>query len=264
MTPRRVTHLLVAHALAEGEPLGPLLRSLGLIATAAEAGRLGDSLRGLGIPADLAQLGERWPAAVRPALGRLARIPPALTLQVPLLQLVGYFVLIAVTQLGALWLSQLHVLPSLAAVGADPAMGDTDVVLRLYLLLDVVLLGSLALLFVGCVAVITRADSPTFPGGGRHTLHAREAALAAALLDSGAPAEVRNDIASSFQVLRGVGPTAGELDLVFDHALERAGAARQRFVSLVRVVGLGILTLTALAATASMYVLVARLGSTVL
>ncbi len=71
MTSARLAQLLVAHALAESEPLGAVLRSLPGIAarraaSAAEAGRLERALRLVDCPADLAQLALRWPGLARP------------------------------------------------------------------------------------------------------------------------------------------------------------------------------------------------------
>ncbi len=260
MTSARLAQLLVAHALAESEPLGAVLRSLPGIAarraaSAAEAGRLERALRLVDYPADLAQLALRWPAALRPALDRLTRLPPALLFQAPLLQVLGYFVVVAVLQLSAVLMLQTKVLPTLAVIpnsGLDPSASFFLVVAA----------GDVALTALAAALAIwaTRAG----PVGGRllqwlrPLARAREASLAAALHDAEAPEDVRNAFLGSCKVLRGRLANRREFDLVIEQSMSRAEAAHQRFVTAVRVVGYAALTCFALVALLGIYQALAR------
>ncbi len=249
MRERRAGQLLVATALAEGEPAGA--RVEGLIPPAAraafEAGALEEGLRRSGFSADLVALGLCWPAALRPALERLRALPPALVFHAPLLQTLAYFTFIVAAQCFVLAVLHGKVLPSLWALAPSVEAQST-----LYLGIGEVLFLVFSLGFGAAAALGTR---PTGLGAtwNRSRLRAKEACFALALLDSDAPAAARAQFARSCEALRGEGADARELEAVVVHALGAATTAHRRFVSVTRLVGFGVLLVLALGATASVY-----------
>ena len=262
MTPQRLVQLLAGCALAEGQPVGPVLRgspgaNAGHAAAAAEAGHLEEGLRLAGFPGDLARLAQEWPAALRPALRCLARIPSRFEFQLPLLQELAFFLYIALVQLAVMLLLQLKILPTLHEMERVAGTGRADFLSAL-VLGDAVFFGLAALFAVW--AVSGTAGARHVSSWGRQLLRAREAGMAAALLDSAAPQEIRSRFARSCKVLQGAGATARELELIFDDALASADAAHRRLVSAVRVLGYGVLLVLAVAATVGVYLSIASFG----
>ncbi len=262
MTPLRLVQLLAGCALAEGEPVGPVLRgapmaSASRAAAAADAGRLEAGLRLVGFPEDLARLGQEWPAALRPAQQRLARIPSRFEFQLPLLQELAFFLYIALLQLVVMLVLQQAVLPALYQMGREIGQGRIEFLSALALG-DAIFFGVAAVFAIW--AICGTAGQRHVTSWGRQLVLAREAGLAAALLDSAAPEEIRSRFARSCQVLQGVGVTVRELELVFEHALASAEASHRRFVSALRVLGYGVLLVLAVAATVGIYLSIASFG----
>lgn len=261
MTSARARELLVGHALAAGEPIGPILRGAGkegrvgqiAAAEAADAGDLTRALRLAGFPADLVAVAVAWPAAVRPAQRRLTRIPTSLVFHAPLVQTLSWFVGILCIQCAVLAILRLKVAPVFADISSSRAAFDW-----LYA-------GEIAFLVLGLpffIAVLSGwAGRLGFVSWGRHLASARQAALAGALLESGAPSPLG---LAPYPLGASPGSASlAELDGVLLFSLAQAEAAHQRFVAATRFFGFGVLTLLALGATAEVYQAVALLSTSV-
>ena len=260
MDRRRLAQLLVGHALADGVPVGPVLRnSRGPKARAAaaevEAGRLRAGLVLADLAPDLADVAEAWPAALRPAQTRLADLPSRRLLQLPLLKTLGYLLLLVTVQAVAMSMIDGKVLPTL--IGLLPQ----NPIEQLALL--GVIRGALVVAVLGLPAVIalTLWAPIRLPGVGPHLLRAREAAIAAALVDAGATADVQVRVFGTFRALSPGGATADELTQVVEDSVARARVAHRRIVTAVRTLGLGLLVLGAAAITITIYQFVSWLPS---
>jgi hypothetical protein len=251
----RLISLTVGHALAADAPLGPALRALGLTEAAAlaDAGVLHEALRIAGLRGSLGELAGVFPAAVLPAARRLGLLPGVLGFQGPLLQLLVYLGCgILGLRLGQRLLHA-QVLPALAEMTAQPPD-------------DIASLSTLAVLAAAVIGVpvvgallLSLAGSPRLPGWGRALRVAREAALAAALWESGAPATLRNRLSATFLDPEVAGRDAADADRRAAAALGLARHNHARFVSAMRIAGLGALTLYAFATLAEIYGLLAQL-----
>lgn len=260
MNRRRLAQLLVGHALAEGTPAGVVLRTSrgpGAAAAAAEvdAGHLRDGLVLAQLDPVLAALAAAWPTALRPAQRRLAAMPSRRLLQIPLLQTLSYLVLLSMLQAVVLELLDDKVLPAFLAMmphvppeHVAPVAAVRGVVV-------------VALVVLPVLIGIVQWAPIRVPGLGLHLLTAREAAIAAALDESGAPADVRAGVAASFRGLSPGHATAAELDRVAEQRVAAAVVAHQRVATAARVLGLGVLVVGALVITATLYQFVAWMPS---
>ncbi len=262
MTARRMAELLLSHAMADGVPAGPLLRRLPShsalqAAQLAEAGQLEEALTMVGFAADQAWIAKRWPAAARPVLARLSQLPDGLVFEAPVLQTLGYFALVSTLQLAAAAALHRLVVPSLVAM--SPAVGATGGhTLLLVVVLDLLLMG--AALGIG-VWVVAGRHLGFSPHGWRGPLGlAREAALAEALRDAGAPEELFGAYVRGCSRLQGRGVSPLELELIRTHALADAVFSLQRFLGGLRLAGYGALTMLALLALSTIMVQLAQLG----
>jgi hypothetical protein len=239
----RLRELLVAHALAEGGDASVALQTAGGVesfAASAEvkAGRLASGLRKAGMADDLVRLAEAWPAALRPALRRLARIPSRVVHQIQLVEVATLLALVAYIQVAALGALQEKVLPAMAAMVAEGIGPDR-------LLDGWVTPVSLVLILappVGLALAVLGFLFPRFsPGWRRHMGLAREAALAAALDESDAPPEARRTFGTGFRRLDFEHSGQEELDLVLGRSIAQATATRRRVVAAVRFWGFAFL-----------------------
>ena len=127
MNRRRLVHLLVAHALADDEPVGDVLRTVrgpGGPAAAAlvEGGDLASGLRRSLLPQDLVALAEQAPRALRPALRLLQGIPSGRALLAPLMETLLLLIVVGCLQVAVITLFAAQVGPALAPFGARPGL----------------------------------------------------------------------------------------------------------------------------------------------
>ena len=259
MKRRRLTELLVAHALTEGTSVGLALRQSGgplAIAGAAkaDAGQLLDALRTARITEGQALLAEAWPAAAVAALRRLDRLPDLRVKQAQLQEVLAYLFVVAGIQAAALaLLSSAVVEEGYGAMGAGlgSALGWFPAVIVSLLALE-------AGLVAAASVVVWRPES--VPGWGRARRRARGAALAAAMQEAGAPSELWRTATDAADESAPVLATEAELQLLFETALASEEAGHQRLLAGVRAVGLGLLAAVAAATTVAVYSLQAALA----
>lgn len=257
-----MTTLLVGHALAEDTPAGAALREAGLAedlgaAGEANAGRLGSALRGVHLGSHLQVLADAWPASVRAADRRLRRIPSSFVMQVQLVEVLLYLFLIVVLQFAATSVLTAKVGPAFLYGQVGSADEHWFLVELAYELTRVMI----PMLLAGLVAavllpvLIPRVASPL--------RRAREAAMAAALVETGAPPEVRRIVAQGFR--KGPPPeaTVADLDRVFEASLTRSRQAQAQVVASVRTVGLAAVVFTALLTTMGVYLVISQIHLTV-
>ncbi len=256
MRRRRLTELLVGHALAEGSSVADALRHSGgapAIAGAAEvdAGDLIAGLRTARVADELAELGAAWPAAVGPARRRLDRRPDLFVKKVQLLEMLAYLYLVAGIQALAL--------VALTRRPLDVAIQNIDGVAPGGLAWLPSVLGGLVVVEFGLLAagVATLWFPRLVPGWGRSRRRSTVAAMAAALDESKAPAPVRQRLLAAWGTARHHEGTAADLDVVLESAIATEAAAHQRLLTGVRGVGLGTLTAAALVTTWAVYRLIA-------
>jgi hypothetical protein len=255
MKQQRMRELLLGHALADGLPIGEVLRTTGgprtfEAAAEVDGGRLPEGLIAAGIPRDEAQLAGTWPAALRRAQRRLARFPTRAVTQVQLVEASAYLCLVALLQAAALFVLDAKIIPVMSMLsgkglgpGDGPATWFGPVAAGLVVVGPLLLAASIAAIWYPAL----------LPGGERHRRRARQAVFAASLVEAGAPAAAR---AQLFDVLRVPPPqaaTVAELELLTEEALSRAEAAQRRLVALTRGLGMGVLIAIAAAATGSVY-----------
>lgn len=251
----RLISLTVGQALAADAPVGPALRALDLAeaATLADAGALTEALRRAGLPAPLVVLATHFPPAVLPAARRLGLLPGAIRFQAPLLQLLFYLGLSTLGLQATQRVLHAYVLPTFAEMTVQPVQSITSLST----------LGALAALVLGApvlgALLLSASGSPRSPGWGRALRVSREAALAAALWESGAPAPLRNRLAANFLDPEAMGRNAADADRRATAALGLAHRSHARFVSAMRMGGLGALTLYAFGTLAEVYDFLAKL-----
>jgi hypothetical protein len=256
VTPRRAALLLTAHALSRQEPVSERLRSLPFpearqAASEMDAGRLAGGLRFLGVDEGLGGVVARWPRALGPALRRLDSLPSVFLFRVHLAQTLGYFGLVLLVQLAVNAVLKAKVL------GVFHHMGGTDLFIDLSQ--AVIGLVFLVLLPVGLWVALGASGWARLPGWGRHLARASQAAAAAALVEAGAPEDVRAAARQDFRLLPTPASSAADLEELFLEARAQAERALTRFLVAVRVVGFTLLTLLALAIVLSVLGTVARL-----
>lgn len=256
MTPRRAALVLAAHALSREEPVSARLRSLPFPAAhqaagQLDAGHLAAGLRHLGVEEGLGRVAARWPKALAPALRRLDSLPSVLQFRIHLAETLGYLGLVLMVQLAVNTVLKLKVL------GIFHYMGVTELFVDLsQLIIGVV---SLLMIPVGLWILLGASGWARLPGWGRHLARASEAAQASALLESGAPEDVRAAAAQDFRVLRSPASSSADLEELFLDARSDAERSMIRFLVAVRVAGFTLVTLLALAIVLSIYGTVARL-----
>ena len=234
MNRRRLSALLVGHALSDGVPIGPVLReSRGPGATGAaahvDAGRLVEGLTQAEFPADLVALGVAWPQAMRGAQRRITALPAGRVLAAPLIQTLLYGMLIATAQ--GITMAQLDrvALPALQAVGFLSPGADLP-------LLTLARVAIPVLLFVFPLAILVCVWAPRWlPVVGGHLRTARRRAIAAAVAESSAPALVR----ATLDVPAG---TPQELDAATASHVAGAEVAMARLVAVARLAVFGAVT----------------------
>ncbi len=260
MKPKRARQLLLGHALAEGTSVEAAIRESGAPFRGedlllAQAGRLEDALLRMGFDAPEARLAAAWPACLRPAQRRLASLPSPRGLQAQLLQVLVYVIWLLTAQAILLSVLVTKVVPTLAAMETE--LGE--VLGHVHLLDGLLAATSLSVPFLGAALLAILALPRRLPAWGRQMVRAEEAARAAALLESGAPEDVRAAAWRGFRRLRGQFATAQELDLVLDRAIADATAAQARLVAVVRSVGLGLCVAVGAVTTGVIYHFISRI-----
>lgn len=219
------------------------------------AGQLEQALCELELDRELARVGALWPKAGKPALARFDALPSHAHFLWRLAQTLAWVVLVLLVELAVLGVLRFKVFPVV-----EKMFGDFD----LPAMLDVVALaqGAVFALLVPVVAWVLLGASgwDRLPGWGRLLLRAKEAALGAALVETGAPEDVRAAAHRGFRTLNE--PTLGalELDEAYLEAKTGAEAALERFIVAVRLVSFALLSLLALGTLVGVYGSLARLA----
>lgn len=261
MNPRRLATLIAEVSLAEDRPLVDELRKVpaafgSAAASAAAAGDLSRALSLAGFDRDLAAVGAVWPRAVRQASSFLDRLPSTARLYLPLFQTAAYFLFIAFIQMMCLLILSRKVLPVMGVIARDHRLDVPhfwEATLALFIIGTIALIG---------FAALGASGWRRLPGWGRHLGRARDASLIAALVQTHAPSEVVNSWVRKATTLGDLSEGALSEDLLTIAADSGARAERAmlRFVTTVRIVGFGLLTLLAFGVTLSTYVFIARLA----
>lgn len=246
MTPQRAALLAVTDGLSRDLPVGPGLRALSApVATAAalasEQGALARALDLLSVDAELGAVMAAWPKAARPLLARWEQLPSRKGFALRLALTLFYLGLVLGLQLVVVAVLDAKVVPVLEALGRDFSRSP---------LLDLLPLaeGLVLLLFpVGLWLALGASGWKRLPGWGRHLQLAKEAALAAALCEAGAPEDVRASVQRDFLFLKDPVHGARELDVLFVEARADAERALERSLVATRLVGMALLSLLALA-----------------
>lgn len=232
------------------------LRSLGdpvarAAAQALDAGRLEHALRLIGLAPSLGALVTRWPSALAPALRRFDRLPSATPFRLHLGVTLAYFAMVLFVQQAVSAVFMKKVMPVFSQMGGSSGV--------FFDLLEA--LGGLQCCLVPVVIwlVFGAAGWARLPGWGRHYARAQQYAQLAALLESGAPDDVRAQVLPRSGSLLQAAPSVAELDELFLDACARAERASERFVVSLRVGGLLILTTLALLLGLSLYTTISRL-----
>lgn len=259
MRPADAALMLVADSLARDLPANAQLTELSLprpMLTAASSGTLPPLLHELRVEPDVAALAKVWPRALAPALRRVERLPNTFVFQLHLAQTAAYLFFVGVLQLAVTAVLSLKVFPVFEAMG--DTMGSTD-------LFD--LMGTTSFFFaLGALPVIAwvALGLPGWrrmPGWGRDYARAREATLAAALLEAGAPDDVRSAWLKQGRLVRESTQAEGDLDAVARDAAVSVEQRMARFVATVRVLGLSLLTLNAAGVLVTVYSTLTRLSA---
>lgn len=235
MKPGRLLDLLVARTVSEERAVGPFLRRIlppeaRLAASDLEAGLLDAGLRRAGVTGELARVAATWPAAAEPVIRRLNRLPSLLQVAFPLLEEVSYLSLVAVVQILLLVVLQARALPALAEYLEYCEHAPTIIPLGLLMAASAVFLVFIAVLLPLGVRLALRGQFGPL-SWRRHLDRAREAALLAALLETGAPAEVRADLVAACHTLSGPVDSVEALDLVGTESVSRARETIARLAS---------------------------------
>lgn len=260
MRARRAAQLQAGHALADGLPLGEVLRGMSpawcqAAAVDFEAGRLRAGLGRIGLPEDLISLAERCPAALGPAQRRLGQLPTAGGFRVPMVASLGYLLVLSLFQVVVALLITHRVEPAFAEMGLDAPLALAPWVW-------VASPGVIALVVLCLLALsLTSVLLPGRLGGwGVHLQRAREACLAAAVVEAGAPVGVQRQLAAGFRAFDAAPLGLLELEATVAVAVAEAVRRHQRAVAGVRLVGTGVLALVAAVMTAAIYLSLSQVG----
>lgn len=258
MTPQHAATVLVADALERGLPASDGLSALAIsprVAVAAKKGDVNATLEALNVDPVLRQVALAWPKAFAPALRRFEALPHKGVFTFHVLQTAGYVVLVAMLQflIGAVMAVRVH--PVLAQMGAD--FGLVSYVHVATTIATVCVLAMLPL--VGWLLAGGNGWA-RFPGWGRELQRAKEAAIAAAVVESSPPDDVRLAFYSKLQWLGDATLDPVDLSLLAERATADADRALAKYLALTRVVALGLLTLNALGMLAGVYVSLAQLA----
>jgi hypothetical protein len=248
---------LTAEALTRDESVSERLRTLSLPAAREaarefDAGALATGLRHLGLDPRLGRLVARWPKTLGPALRRFDQLPPLNQFRVHLAETVGYLGLVLLVQLIVKAALSAKVLPVFEKMGGGGVLfvDLSQVVSTLLMWL---------LLPLGLWVFLGASGSPRLPGWGRQFERARAAAAVSALVEAGAPDDVRAEALREFVPLGSPPASAPELEELFLDASADTERALNRFLLQVRVVGFTLVTVQALVIVLSVYGFVARL-----
>jgi hypothetical protein len=250
---RRLALLLAAHALADGRSVrdAVLLSGAGLSGQGAarmDAGDLQAGLESVGVDPELVRLAEAWPPAMLPAVRRLDSVPTADTMQLQVLETLGYLLCIGVFQLIALTFTMQFSAPLAEDLQLTGWMARLE-----WLGMGQIGVG-LFILLLTAAGVVVKFRPQNVPLWGRWFRSARTAALTAGLLDSSPPDDVRAQLA--------MGGTGSVLDheTLLTLSVARMDEARGRLVAGTRFVGISVLVSAALLMTWATYASVAEVG----
>ena len=256
MTPQRAALLIGAQALARHQSLSEGLRGLGepiaqSAAQALDAGKLEQALRLLGLSPSLSALVAKWPSALGPALRRFDRLPSSTPFRLHLGVTLAYLSLVLFVQQALSSVFIKKVFPVFSAMGGS-GLVFAD-------LLEA--LGGLQCCLVPVIVWLLFGASgwARLPGWGRHYARAEQYAQLAALIESGAPADVRAQVLPRSAMLLQRTPSLAELEELFVDSCARAERASQRFLIALRVGGLTFLTALALLLSLALYTTISRL-----
>lgn len=251
--------LVALLSLSEGRPPSPALRELdGPAAKDAawlfEAGKVTGGLRRLGVPGDLARVAAWWPAALLPAWRRLTAFDDGETSRTAMRVLAFYTALSAFTLFILLWVHGRYTVPSIDKMAAELGMssmaGDMIGVCRV-----------IAWVAVGLTVVFGLLSTKEGPAllGRKHRALARAGAICAALSETSAPREVRQEAARVFGVPAHGAATPEELDAFAARHRSIAEHIDEAVVSASRIVGPALLAIAAGALTIGIYATLAGL-----
>lgn len=250
----RAGALIVVDALARGVPAGDRLDVVHpRAASYLREGHLENALRELQLDPALARVCAAWPKAGKPALARFDALPSRVRFTTQLSQTLAYLAVVLLVELTVTGLLRSKVFLVIETMGRDfHVSGMLDVVAVAQGLVFLLLVPFLAWVLLGAVGW------DRLPGWARQLRRAKEAALGAALADSGAPEDVRAAAHRDFRTLHEPGLGALELDELYFESKAGAEAALERFLVAVRVVGFSLLTLLALGLLLGVYGSLAR------
>jgi len=258
VTPTDSALSLVADSLARNLPADAQLDQLPVhrnVLAAAKSGSMGPLLRELGVDDDVAQLATLWPRALEPALVRLERLPAPFVFRLHLAQTAAYLFLVGALELAVIGVLGTKVFPVLATISKDfglVAMLDVQRTASVLFMLG-------ALPLAVWVALGLRGWH-RLPGWGRDYARAREAWLTTALLDASPPEDVRSAWLAKAQWVKDATLVQVDLETLARESSSAAERGMARFVALVRVLGLALLTLNAAGVLLAVYGTVARLA----
>ncbi|MFT3711914.1 MAG: hypothetical protein QM817_30100 [Archangium sp.] len=256
MTPNDAATVLIADSLERGLPLADGLsdvKGIGFLHSAAQSGKVREVLTSLRVSNEVVDVTERWPKVLAPTLRRLEEIPGGFASGLHVAQTGAYVFFIAAVQLFVGTALRNKVLPVFFEMAKDrelPYLGLADSLATVFLVLTIPLFAWLAAGALGWRRL---------PGWGRELERAKQAALGAALLESGAPDDVRLAFFSKQKWLGDGSLDAVDLDVVRARCIAAAEVKLQRFVVTARVVSLSVLTLNALGMLAAVYATLAQL-----
>lgn len=258
MTPQSAATVLVADALERGLPIDDGLssvRGIPRIEVAAKRGDVSEVLKRLSVDELLIQVAQLWPRAFAPALRRCEALPGSARFSVHVLQTASYVFFLALVQVAIGAVLTKKVYPVLEAMGRDYG---TPSALAVSMTTAAVFALGMVPLVVWLAAGATGWER--LPGWGRELRRAKEAAIAAAVLESQPPDDVRLQFYARVKWLGDATLDPVDLSLLAEQAAVDAERALARFLTAARFVSLGLLTLNAFGMLASVYVTLAHLS----
>lgn len=258
MTPQAAATVLVADALERGLPVNEGLSALNVsprVVMAAKSGNVPEVLNGLSVDPVLQRVAAAWPRAFAPALRRFEALPNQATFTFHVMQTAGYVFFLALLQtlVGAMVMFKVH--PLVEQMGADfglPTMVHVATTISTLVLFAVIP-------FVAWL-VSGATGWARLPGWGREMKRAKEAVVAAALLESHPPDDVRLAFYSKLEWLGDATLSPVDLSLLAERTTADAERALARYLAALRFVALGLLSLNAFGLLASVYVSLSRLA----